>query len=70
LRVSLLSQPKYENGVIDGVKYLRNQGEHLLCVKLVNWRKGVGSPDFINEIVEIVVQRGDVLINVNDLQNL
>jgi hypothetical protein len=51
----------YEQGEIDGLIYLKKYGEHLLAVKLQQWRQGQKDPHLISEIEELASENNDQL---------
>lgn len=52
--------------MVDAVVYLRKYGNHLLAVKVVNWRKGRGKlEDFFDELEDVVIGNDDQLWNYN-----
>lgn len=53
------------NGEIDAVAYCKKYAEHLLAVKIVNWRQTSKDlsvlPDFIDELRDLILGNGDSL---------
>jgi len=51
-------------GEIDALLYLKKKGEHLLAVKVANYRNGTGrKEDFISDLSDLVNMNGDYLLD-------
>jgi hypothetical protein len=67
--VHLYRKSKYEKHEIDAVEYAKRYGEHMIAVRIQNWRSKLANgeranPDlFIGDLTELVHNNQDTLIN-------
>lgn len=62
-KVYLVKKISYDKDEIDAVDYCKRYGEHLLAVRIVNWRNQKGSRDsFIQALNDLIQDNQDSLI--------
>ena len=62
--VYLYSRSNYGPGEIDALEYAKRYGEHLMAVRIKQWRAGQNPQDtFLNDLMELVRTNQDALIN-------
>ena len=62
--IFMYPKKKYGPHEIDALEYAKRYGEHMIAVRIKNWRSGKGTQDsFINLLMDLVQHNQDALIN-------
>lgn len=62
--VFLYSKTKYGSNEIDAVEYAKRYGEHMIAVRIKQWRAGTIKQDqFLQDLMDLAERNQDALVN-------